>query len=355
MNRTYRIVLNRGTGQWQVASEHARGRGKGRARRLALAAALTVACGTPVSQALAGAAVTGDVTPVVNWGDANDLVVGDTASGSLQIAPPGTPVRSASGWLGLTTGGVGTAKVSGLGASWVMNGSLVIGASGNGALTLANSGAVSVGTNGLGRVELGRNPGAAGVINIGSAPGSVATDTAGWVDASEIRFGAGAGALNFNSVGPVIFTPALNSLGAGRHELNHYAGSTQLQGDNSRFAGNTTVSGGSLVVLNILGTAQGRIDAGVVPGATARVSVFNPGSTWALTDNLFVGGGGPGELSIFNSGTVSNQFATVDAQRNDTASVAISDAGSRWVNRAALLVGSEGGRGAVTILAGGAT
>ncbi|CUK03407.1 Extracellular serine protease precursor [Achromobacter xylosoxidans] len=353
MNRTYRIVLNRGTGQWQVASEHARGRGKGRARRLALAAALTAACGTPVSQALAGAAVTGDVTPVVNWGDANDLVVGDTASGSLQIDPPGTPVRSASGWLGLTTGGVGTAKVSGLGASWVMNGSLVIGASGNGTLTLANSGAVSVGTNGLGRVELGRNPGAAGVINIGSAPGSVATDTAGWVDASEIRFGAGAGALNFNSVGPVIFTPALNSLGAGRHELNHYAGSTQLQGDNSRFAGNTTVSGGSLVVLNILGTAQGRIDAGVVPGATARVSVFNPGSTWALTDNLFVGGGGPGELSIFNSGTVSNQFATVDAQRNDTASVAISDAGSRWVNRAALLVGSEGGRGAVTILAGG--
>ena len=101
-----------------------------------------------------------------------------------------------------------------------------------------------MGTNGLGRVELGRNPGAAGVINIGSAPGSVATDTAGWVDASEIRFGAGAGTLNFNSVGPVIFTPALNSLGAGRHELNHYAGSTQLQGDNSRFAGNTTVSGG---------------------------------------------------------------------------------------------------------------
>lgn len=99
MNRTYRIVLNRGTGQWQVASEHARGRGKGRARRLALAAALTVACGTPVSQALAGAAVTGDVTPVVNWGDANDLVVGDTASGSLQIAPRGRPCAApAAGW-----------------------------------------------------------------------------------------------------------------------------------------------------------------------------------------------------------------------------------------------------------------
>ncbi|WYX22781.1 ESPR-type extended signal peptide-containing protein [Achromobacter xylosoxidans] len=351
MNRTYRIVLNRGTGQWQVASEHARGRGKGRARRLALAAALTAACGTPVSQALAGAAVTGDVTPVVNWGDANDLVVGDTASGSLQIAPGDARAQrqrlaGADDGRGGDGEGLGPGRV--LGHEWQPGHRRQ-------RQRHADVGQLRCGLGGYewpGAGRAGPQPGAAGVINIGSAPGSVATDTAGWVDASEIRFGAGAGALNFNSVGPVIFTPALNSLGAGRHELNHYAGSTQLQGDNSRFAGNTTVSGGSLVVLNILGTAQGRIDAGVVPGATARVSVFNPGSTWALTDNLFVGGGGPGELSIFNSGTVSNQFATVDAQRNDTASVAISDAGSRWVNRAALLVGSEGGRGAVTILAG---
>ncbi|MCZ8390500.1 autotransporter domain-containing protein [Achromobacter xylosoxidans] len=353
MNRTYRIVLNRGTGQWQVASEHARGRGRSRSRTVALAAVLAVACGAPAEQALAGVVVSGDVTPAVNWGDSHDLVVGDTAAGSLLIERSGATVRSASGWLGLTTGGVGTATVAGQGASWVMNGGLVIGASGSGTLTLANSGAVSVGTNGLGLVELGRNPGAVGVINIGTAPGSVATDTAGVVDASEVRFGAGAGTLNINSLGSVIFTSALSSRGGGQHQFNHYAGATQLLGDSSLFDGNTRVSGGSLRILNILGTAEGRIDAGTAPGATAQVSVFNPGSTWALTGNLFVGGGGPGGLSIFNSGTVSNQFATVDAQRNDTASVAISDGGSRWVNRAALLVGSEGGRGAVSILAGG--
>lgn len=353
MNRTYRIVFNRRSGQWQVASEHARGRGRSRPRSVALAAVLAMVCGAAAAPALAGVAVDGDVTPAVNWGDANDLVVGNTAPGSLLIELSGATVRSASGWLGLTTGGVGSATVTGRGASWVMNGSLVIGASGSGSLTLANSGVVSVGTNGLGLVELGRNPGAVGVINIGTAPGSAATDAAGFVDASEIRFGAGAGTLNFNSVGPVMFTPALSSGGGGQHQLNHYAGATQLQGDSSLFHGNTRVSGGSLQILNILGTAQGRIDAGMAPGATARVSVFNPGSTWALTDNLFVGGDGPGELSIFNSGTVSNQFATVDAQWNDTASVAISDAGSRWVNREALLVGAKGGRGAVSILAGG--
>lgn len=353
MNRTYRIVQNRGTGQWQVASEHARGRGRSRSRTVARAAVLMAACAIPAAQALAGVTVIGDVTPVVNWSDANDLVVGDTLAGSVLIEFAGASVRSASGWLGLTTGGVGTAKVTGLGASWIMNGNLVIGASGSGTLTLANSGAVSVGTNGQGLVELGRNPGAVGVINIGSAPGSVATDTAGVVDASEIRFGAGAGTLNINSLGSVIVTSALSSRGAGQHQLNHYAGVTQLLGDNSLFGGNASVSGGSLQILNVLGTAAGRIDAGVTPGATARVSVFSPGSTWALTENLFVGDIGPGELSIFNSGTVSNQFATVDAQRNDAARVAVSDAGTRWVNRGALLVGSEGGRGAVSVLAGG--
>ncbi|MCH3719317.1 hypothetical protein LZB68_09570, partial [Campylobacter lari] len=104
---------------------------------MALAAVMALACAVPAAQAVAGASVTGDVTPVVNWGDANDLIVGNTAAGSLQIEPPGAAVRSASGWLGLTTGGVGTAKVSGLGAYWIMNGSLVVGASGSGTLTLA--------------------------------------------------------------------------------------------------------------------------------------------------------------------------------------------------------------------------
>ena len=301
----------------------------------------------------AGAAVTGDVTPVVNWGDANDLVVGDTASGSLQIEPPGAAVRSASGWLGLTAGGVGTAKISGLGAYWIMNGSLIIGASGNGTLTLANHGSTTVGANGQGFVELARNSGAVGVINIGTAPGSVAADAAGVLDAAEVRFGAGMGTLNFNSVSTVLFSSALVSSAAGSHKLNHYAGITQLLGDSTRFNGNTTVSGGELQILNVLGTEVGRIDAGATAGATARVKVSNSGSTWALSGNLFVGGAGPAELSISNSGTVSNQFAMVDARSNGTASVAISDAGSRWVNRETLLVGSEGGRGALSILAGG--
>ncbi|WZB73736.1 hypothetical protein WJ972_20455 [Achromobacter insuavis] len=79
----------------------------------------------------------------------------------------------------------------------------------------------------------------------------------------------------------VLFSSALVSSAAGRHQLNHYAGITQLLGDSARFNGDTTVSGGELRILNVLGTEEGRIDAGVAAGATARVKVSNSGSTWA--------------------------------------------------------------------------
>ena len=67
MNRAYRIVLNRGTGQWQVAGEH--GAGQSRSRGVALVAVLAAASATPAAQALAGAVAIGDVTPAVNWND----------------------------------------------------------------------------------------------------------------------------------------------------------------------------------------------------------------------------------------------------------------------------------------------
>jgi outer membrane autotransporter protein len=356
MNHTYRIVFNRRTGLWQVASEHARGRGKSRSRAAVLAAVLAVAGGAPVSRAQAGILATGDVTPSssADWNASNDLIVGNTASGELFIDPLGVAgLRSVSGWVGLTAGASGTAVVSGQGASWVLGGSLTIGASGSGTLTLANHGLISVGPGGAGVVELGRNPGAAGVLNIGTAPGTLAAPTVGVLDASAVHFGAGAGTLNFNSTGAAVFAPALVSSGPGLHQLNHYAGITQLEGDSSRFRGDTTVTGGTLQILNTLGTANGLIDAGPAAGATARVNVFTSGATWHQTGNLFVGRDGPGELSIFSSGTVSNQFGTVDAQQNGVAKVTVSHLGSLWVNTEALSVGSEGGLGIVSILSGG--
>lgn len=311
MNHTYRIVFNRSAGLWQVVSEHARGQGKGgrRAsrsarRRLPLMAMLLAALGA-TGQAQAGPMVTltGDTT-VGSYSDLNLTVVGP----------------------------------------------LHVGISGVGTLTAADGGRVTILPGHT--LTLADSASANGTINIGAAPGA-APAGAGFLATSLLEFGAGTGTLNFNTNDFHDFGAALVSKAAGTHQLNHYAGTTRLVGNSSGFVGNTTVTGGNLQILNILGTTEGRIDAGQAPGATARVSVFSPGSTWALTDNLFVGGAGPGELSISSSGTVSNQFATVDAQQNDAAKVTVSGVGSLWSNRAVLLVGSEGGRGSVSVLAGG--
>lgn len=227
---------------------------------------------------------------------------------------------------------------------------LYVGISGVGTLTAADGGQVTIASGYT--VILADSASAQGTINIGAAPGAAPVG-AGFLATSLLQFGAGTGTLNFNTNSFHDFGAALVSRDAGTHQLNHYAGSTRLSGNSSGFVGNTTVTGGNLQILNILGTTEGRIDAGQAPGATAGVSVFSPGSTWALTDNLFVGGAGLGELSISSNGTVSNQFATVAAQQNGAAKVTVSDVGSLWSNRAALLVGTEGGMGSVSILTGG--
>lgn len=312
MNRTYRIVFNRSAGLWQVVSEHVRGQGKGgrhasrsARRRLPFMAMLLAALGA-AGQAQAGPMVT---------------LTGDTTFAPYYSGP-----------------------------NLVAFAPLYVGISGVGTLTAADGGQVTIASGYT--VILADSASAQGTINIGAAPGAAPVG-AGFLATSLLQFGAGTGTLNFNTNSFHDFGAALVSRDAGTHQLNHYAGSTRLSGNSSGFVGNTTVTGGNLQILNILGTTEGRIDAGQAPGATAGVSVFSPGSTWALTDNLFVGGAGLGELSISSNGTVSNQFATVAAQQNGAAKVTVSDVGSLWSNRAALLVGTEGGMGSVSILTGG--
>ncbi|WZB73735.1 hypothetical protein WJ972_20450 [Achromobacter insuavis] len=51
-------------------------------------------------------------------------------------------------------------------------------------------------------------------------------------------------------------------------------------------------------------------------------------------------------MSVSNSGTVSNQFATVDALQNGVATVTVADAGSLWSNARRCWSGRKAGRAA---------
>ncbi len=310
MNHTYRIVFNRSAGLWKVVSEHARGQGKGGCRRgrsargrLPLMAMLLVALGT-ASETQAGPLVT---------------ITGDTTVGSLS-----SPRITVLVPLSVGISGVGTVTVADGGELWMSLGDTV---------SLADSASAD------------------GTINIGAAPGAAPVG-AGFLLTSLLEFGAGTGTLNFNTNSTHDFGAALISRGSGTHQLNHYAGETLLRGDSSGFAGAVKVMGGRLAILNKLGASDGRIDAGTAAGARAKVDVGS-GGAWNIAGNLFVGENGPGELSIYSGGTVSNQFGTVNAKQGGTAQVRVLNVNSRWVNSAALSIGSDGAQGALTVEQGG--
>ena len=310
MNHTYRIVFNRSAGLWKVVSEHARGQGKGGCRRgrsargrLPLMAMLLVALGT-ASETQAGPLVT--IT--------GDTTVGSISSPRITVLVP----------LSVGISGVGTVTVADGGELWMSLGDTV---------SLADSASAD------------------GTINIGAAPGAAPVG-AGFLLTSLLEFGAGTGTLNFNTNSFHDFGAALVSRGSGTHQLNHYAGETLLRGDSSGFAGAVKVMGGRLAILNKLGASEGRIDAGTAAGARAKVDVGS-GGAWNIAGNLFVGENGPGELSIYSGGTVSNQFGTVNAKQGGTAQVRVLNVNSRWVNSAALSIGSDGARGALTVEQGG--
>src|SRR5690606_3183884 len=176
-----------------------------------------------------------------SWVNNGALYVGHAGGGTLTVEAGGE-VTNGLGLIGALASSTSAATVTGPDSRWVNSGELIVGVSGRGTLTIAGGGLVSVG-GGTGVAHVGHNAGATGVLNIGAAVGDAAA-AAGGLEAGEVRFGAGTGALNFNHTGTdYVFTPLITGPGA----LNHYAGTTLLTADNT-YTGDTSLHGGTLVV-----------------------------------------------------------------------------------------------------------
>lgn len=267
------------------------------------------------------------------WNNGLDLAVGISGTGALTVAN-GAKVESATGFVGWGSGGVGTATVTGTGSTWTNGSVLYVGGGGTGALTLAEGGRVSA-DGGAGTIVLADQAGGTGTLSIGAASGQAAV-AAGTLDAGTVAFGGGTGRLVFNHSGATTFTAALSSTGTGTHVLDHQAGDTTLRGDNSGFAGTTTVSGGRLVVANALGGAATVTGGGlVVNGVAGDVNVpggYLGGSGTVGATTVGAGGG----LSPGNSiGTITvNGSLTFDP--GSTYRVEVSSTGADRTNVAAV-------------------
>ncbi|EKF39809.1 outer membrane autotransporter barrel domain-containing protein [Nitratireductor indicus C115] len=213
--------------------------------------------------------VTGSGSALVN---SHDLFVGgsglfNNGGGNATLTVlDGASVTNDNGYIGAAASSKGTATIAGQGSTWTNQGDLTIGDKGDGTLTIADGGAVSVGS-GSGTINLAVDAGIDGTLNIGAASGE-APALAGTLDAGQIVFGAGDGALVFNHAGDLdgaalVFGAELSGLGTILQEN----GATVLSAHSSSFIGETAVTGGALIVNGILGGVLSVGDGGTLGGS----------------------------------------------------------------------------------------
>ncbi|MEW5421758.1 autotransporter domain-containing protein [Amorphus sp. 3PC139-8] len=240
---------------------------------------------------------TGEVT-VTGAGSAlivsDALRIGETGVGTLTIADGGRVVNT-SAYIGFTNGPAtdGTVTVTGDGSTWENKKNLYVGLGDTGKLTVADGGVVSA-NSGTGIVSLGYYSTGDGKVNIGAVSGDPAV-APGTIDAAEIRFDAGAGTLVFNHTGTDYqFAPNITGGSGLSATIEHLAGTTLLSGNGSSFAGETKVSGGTLLVTGSLGdeTSTVTVSSGGTLGGSGTVG-------GAVTvDGTLSAGTSPGMLTI---------------------------------------------------------
>ncbi|WP_230534059.1 autotransporter domain-containing protein [Microvirga roseola] len=172
------------------------------------------------------------------WNTILFSVGGNGGTGSLTVEAGGQ-VNSQDFWIDGASGT--TVEIQGTGSKLSSTGSFIVGYEMNtGSLTVTDGGAVEV-ANGAGSISVARDQHTTGTLNIG-APADAPAASPGTINAAEIRFGAGTGAINFNHTDSnYSFAPAI----AGNGSINVLAGTTLLTGNNS-YSGGTIITGGTL-------------------------------------------------------------------------------------------------------------
>lgn len=288
------------------------------------------------------------------WNNEN-LYVGTDGKGSLTVMNAGAVTNEAAGFVGYSPGGQGDVLITGRDSSWISKGNLSIGYAGIGTLTIADGAAVRAGS-GIGSTDIGSISGSTGTINIGAAAGERAA-AAGTLESAVLLFGRGSGSLVFNHTGlpdgsALNFSPEI----AGRGTILHENGSTVLNGDNSRFTGETEVTGGELMIADRLGGSA------LVNGGSLRVNGLFGGNVDASATGRVAGSGKiEGSLSLSNGGILSGQQgqslavtgnlgldagSTIDVALGVIASPALFEVGGNITLDGTLEITDQGGFGA---------
>lgn len=294
--------------------------------------ALTVSGGGHVTSsagATVGSATTATGTATIDgagstWTVSNFLVVGQSGQGAMTVSNGGaiTSIASIVGYFSS-----GTVTVSGAGSSWVNSGPIGVGYSSGGHGTLVISNGTTV-TSTVGTVLLGVQSGSTGALFIGSKFATAPT-APGTLNASLVQFGAGIGsAIVFNHTSiNYVFAPQI----AGAGPVNQAAGYTELSANNT-YTGTTQISGGTLAVTGSIASSSGvLVQTGGTLAGTGTVA-----STFVADGILSAGIKGAGSLAVqgslvlqsaatylvqINGGNSTSTSVTATAQIDGTVSV----------------------------------
>lgn len=273
-------------------------------------------------------AATGNVTPPYPgggpdpWNTGSELVVGNTANGSLNVSG-GSDIVSAGGTIAFNPNVAGTAVVTGSGSTWTNNQDLIVGVFGSGQLSVLQGAQVSNHGASLGHIN--------GV-------GSVLVADAGseWLNSDDVYVGNSAsGSIGIQNQARVTSPAAwlgLNSSGVG---------TATIDGQNSRWEiaktltlGDVSDSGQATVTLSGAGSRLYVGPAAVTAGSglpSTETAVVVSDTTGAAAMSIYAGN------KLNNAGS-----GYIGINAGESGSVSIIGAGSEWANAGAVSIGGAG-------------
>ncbi len=268
------------------------------------------------------------------------LGAGYKGRGSLTVAD-GVTISSGAVYLGYYSGASGVATISGAGSKWTNSGYLYVGDSGSGTLNVASGGQVN---NTIFESYLGYYSGASGVATIAGA-GSKWTCNALYVGNS------GSSTLNVASSGQLNSSYGYLGYAAGASGVATISGSgskwtnSGLLNVGNSGSGTLNVASGGQVNNSTYGYL------GYSASASGVATISGSGSKWTTAD-LYVGASGSGTLTVADGGQVSNSDNGGLGWFPGASGVAtITGSGSQWTS-GFLYVGYSGS-GALNVASAG--
>lgn len=290
----------------------------------------------------------------------DDLIVGAQGNGTMTVSNQGTVNVTGSGGTFIagqcagvpssfcsTTPSGGTGTVTVTGAGSVLNAGTSLTIGQYGPGTLTIANGAKVVTN---AVSIAENAGSTGTLNVGAAAGA-APAAPGSLDARTLTFGSGTGTLVFNHTetsGNYVFPAAITGTGT----VNVLGGETVMTGA-STYTGPTTIAGGTLAAgaANVFSASS---DYTVESGGTMDLRGFDQHVASVVNAGLIRVSGDPGTVAIANNYVGLNGTIALDtflAGDNAPSDKLILDGGVA-TGTTRLAIANAGGPGAMTLADG---